>query len=111
MATKQEQAKHTPGPWQVKEYLRNEPSSTMPEYRIQTDVDSIAEAHRLWRDGSPLATRYEVEANARLIAAAPDLLEACKAFVAAYTDTEHAEQETVWQQAVTAIARAEGSQP
>ena len=62
-------SKHTEGPWTRKEIDESGP---------QTEV---------WAHGKLLATIYgarhpEGIANARLIAAAPDLLEACKALVA-----------------------------
>lgn len=61
--------KHTPGPWEIKDgrYI-DSPSGwiadvlSYPAYRAATDNDS-----------------EEQKANARLIAAAPDLLEALKA--------------------------------
>jgi len=58
----------------------------------------------------------ETEANARLIAAAPDLLEACKAIVAwgdrwCYRDLsqpQNAKTDGPWEQLGAAIAKAEG---
>lgn len=65
-------AKHTPGPWKV---IVIHPGFTM---------DKVAD-YEIWGgDGMNLVCRYKPvdsednEANARLIATAPDLLEACK---------------------------------
>lgn len=53
-------SKHTPGPWNVTVNYEDEAFSI---------DDSL---------GFPIAIALKIEANARLIAAAPDLLEACK---------------------------------
>jgi len=60
---------HTPGPWVISRD-KGEPVAVLPA----------------GRDGEicQFATAYASEANARLIAAAPDLLEAVKALVNAY---------------------------
>ena len=63
-------SEHTPGPWEVTSTLQNDgvyeindPFRHIPNAEIKLDLDD----------------RYEVmEANARLIAAVPDLLKACK---------------------------------
>ena len=66
--------KHTPGPWTYKDmngYLINHPHKGMTSARVNGPIGGIvatAVAHNL--DGQ------EVQANARLISAAPDLLEA-----------------------------------
>ena len=63
---------HTPGPWKVRgpapgglPYLQ----VVAPEYQALTDADHVVCELRLWRQPRP-------EANARLIAAAPELLDA-----------------------------------
>ena len=64
--------KHTPGPWRLEwwEYKgRPEPVLT-----VRTDADAVAQVMGLWRDGADDSD--ERQANARLIAAAPDLLAA-----------------------------------
>ena len=61
---------HTPGPWTIRE------SVTKPErdFAIMAHGGIIAEAFE--RGGRRHETRIEVEANAKLIAAAPELLSA-----------------------------------
>lgn len=61
---KQNEGKPTPGPWKASEAIcRNAPNA-----HVVTDGK--------W--GSPNIAVVDTEANARLIAAAPDLLEACE---------------------------------
>lgn len=74
MDTKRETAKHTPGPWQT-----FEPDMEHPSRARVGALDGQVDIYN-----APL-TR-ETEANARLIAAAPDLLEACKDAVVDITD-------------------------
>ena len=60
---------HTPGPW-----LASPTASLGPQYAVYAEAS-----------GRDVAVVYDhddrTEANAKLIAAAPDLLEACEAFV------------------------------
>jgi hypothetical protein len=75
-------AAHTPGPW-----------------RLRTPGDGTPNAVRYWVDapgGYPIADikvhgQEETVADARLIAAAPDLLEACHALFQALIDTDISE--------------------
>mgnify|MGYP007071651766 CR=1 FL=1 len=62
-------AEHTPGPWEVA------PDDDGPRHVIAVDGVLIATAYTYQR------TKATVSANARLIAAAPSLLEACQAAV------------------------------
>ena len=62
---------HTPGPWRVENWIYQNAREVVT---IQTDKDAIATACNLWRNGDD--STFEVMANARLIAAAPDLLAA-----------------------------------
>ena len=91
--------KHTPGPW----YL-NLPSNQMGDYLIN-DIDrsSVAQIYRNGlNDGSD-------EANARLIAAAPELLAACQAFVEAWQKSSQLEKTDIaLRMAEKAIAHATG---
>lgn len=89
---------HTPGPWKVE---------------IDSDGSVLIMcsdgAHRYYI-GDMEDTCTECHANARLIAAAPDLLEACRAFIEAdmqWTDVANA----VLEQMEAAIAKAEGREP
>lgn len=64
-------SKHTPGPWLLQEttvYALNE--ERIPVNRFTAIIDSG------WRNAESRISRGEMEANARLIASAPDLLEA-----------------------------------
>ena len=67
-------AAHTPGPWRSNDF-----SSSVYGY-IFGDNQAIC---RVFLDGD------ECEANARLIAAAPDLLDACKKALYALKGREH----------------------
>lgn len=103
--------KHTPGPWQVfgEEKLEQ-------EYRIR--IDSISDGvvrsgpvafaksyGPLWPSSLP-----ESEANARLIAAAPDLLEACRTIFGSLKWEESRSGTTYngYEQLAAAIAKATG---
>lgn len=85
---------HTPGLWTTE----TGPYGKMYVCDIRPGKYIIASVGVEW----PSA---EVKANARLIAAAPELLEACKAYVNAGTDKE---DWAAMQLAVKAIAKAEG---
>lgn len=69
-----EVATHSPGPWGT---IKGQYSETMGGQWLVRDAESIYVAHVHPRsdDGRPDAT---ADANARLIAAAPDLLAACQ---------------------------------
>ena len=98
-------SEHTPGPWLVQEttvYALNDERN--PANRFTASVDSG------WADEKCRISRQEVEANARLIAAAPDLLESLTNLVglaklgAARLDKYQAAMSA----AEAAIAKAEG---
>jgi hypothetical protein len=55
---------HTPGPWYTS-------PDAVPDWHVQVTVSSEATGERV-------ATVFQTEANAQLIAAAPDLLAICK---------------------------------
>ena len=94
-------AKHTPGPWTVGDppYGHTEIEGGDPPYLL-------AVATRYW--GQEVA-----HANARLIAAAPDLLEALQAYDAWADKTPPADKElkALREQMRAAIAKATGGQP
>ena len=83
--------KHTPGPWEISR-------DAVPEGYTQNTV--YAE-----RDGERVATAFRNDANARLIAAAPDLLEACK-YVKQFLGDKHPEI-TLRKRLDAAITKAE----
>ena len=62
---------HTPDPWRIETWIYQNAREVVT---IQTDKDAIATACNLWRDGDD--STFEVMANARLIAAAPEMLAA-----------------------------------
>ena len=68
---------HTPAPWRVETW---EYQNARKVLIIQTDQDAIAETCNLWRNS--LDAFSEESANARLIAAAPELLEALTGLLA-----------------------------
>ena len=66
---------HTPGPWDV------EPKGSR---HFVDGADGLAVAYLGW---AGVRERSEIEANARLIAAAPELLEALERISTAYDET------------------------
>lgn len=69
-------AKHTPGPWNYT--LCDDETAWMIGPRDTDGPDYVADVHKLVRGRS----HADSEANARLIAAGPELLAACKAAIA-----------------------------
>ena len=72
-------AKHTPGPWQAETAATcgSDGNVRITEWFVRRDGDSMAIAN----DITDPETEEISEANARLIAAAPDLLEACQQWI------------------------------
>ena len=89
--------KHTPGPWKLIWHGHGH-----ERYPFPLAVHTKDGANWVARDGT--CTR---EADARLIAAAPELLEALKSVVGWIEESEEGEAAT--QLALYAIAKAEGS--
>jgi len=96
-------SKHTPGPWEIKAH-------SDPCYRYISAPKHIALAQVVWRveeeDRSPAC-----EANAHLIAAAPDLLEALEELVDLFgglVSGEYPPDGFTTQPARDAIAKAKG---
>ncbi|MDO9345069.1 MAG: hypothetical protein Q7T99_16450 [Pseudomonas sp.] len=106
------ETKHTPGPWLIQDstvYALNE--RRPPVNRFHASVDSG------YDNCDKRISREEVNANAKLIAAAPDLLEALEAFerikdiwLPAEAEEQHAEEMYVLHMArnnmLAAIAKA-----
>lgn len=89
-------SKHTPGPWLYKS------NGSYFDVGIDNHEDSVIPVYPTVCIGVP----HDQEANARLIAAAPDLLEALEAVVRV------ADRDTVeFRMARAAIAKAKGEQP
>jgi hypothetical protein len=83
--------KHTPGPWKV----------------TQHDMGAFIRCPADYIIAGPVDTRRGHEANARLIAAAPELLEALREFVEAFEGC-YADGEPAMIKAKAAIAKATG---
>jgi hypothetical protein len=80
---------HTPGPWHVGPHYKSD---------VESREGRICECRPL---SSPRA-----EANARLVAAAPDLLIACEKFVASFKSLQREKCDVAHRLAVEAIAKA-----
>ncbi len=77
-------SKHTPGPWQSSgQLILTQDPYPYPNPKAQEMPKIIGEVHWDWsgdRGGRESRTEWqEAEANQKLIAAAPELLEACRA--------------------------------
>lgn len=93
------QAQHTPGPWNWHQYSRG-----LYIYGLGHQVCCIDASRASDMD-------HEDKANARLIAAAPDLLEALQAFVSDHlTLSECVQNAAVLERALAAIAKTEGKE-
>lgn len=94
------EAKHTPGPWHV--------DSSMAAYRVASDSVVICELF-----GVAIPPQPAVEhANAHLIAAAPELLEALEEMVAMMDCGDEPGAGSEWHaKAVAVIAEAKGDTP
>jgi hypothetical protein len=97
-------AKHTPGPWSV-------------GWNIEANLYQIDAPDGDSGDTAPIADVWahnalesECKANAALIAAAPDLLEALNAVMDSYQRGQMAIEHKVFNKMRVAIARAEGKE-
>jgi hypothetical protein len=97
-------AKHTPGPWEVEDITSQ---GAMVYRRIKTSKDEpvgSVSAYKLSKKRDA-----EAEANARLIAAAPELLEALEMMIADFGDYPASKRPCLaFDLARAAIARATG---
>lgn len=96
--------KHTPGPWNSASL--DQDSDHIEVFAGISDGDQVAVVK-----GYGLATgkHYEAIANARLIAAAPDLLAALDALIAAIYEGKYVDPYSyVYRDALNAIAKATG---
>ena len=101
-------SKHTPGPWQI--------GKNFGSVVCDTPVPGISGSDDTEYYGGHLIAESVTEANARLIAAAPELLEALRMFVVWYGRRDKHDtllppkmQEAELAQAMRAIAKAEGA--
>lgn len=103
-------SKHTPGPWTFREH------GYPTLYRVHAFVEGSDSAPvcGLWMPAEQLTIVEEGRANARLIAAAPELLEALKAvessvfLLGLHVDEDGCEGCQLRVRARSAIAKAEG---
>lgn len=98
MSTTIETTKHTPGPWR---FDRCEYGTDLT-YHIQT-VDTSHENTFIGEAGGGLQNHLEIRANAKLIAASPDLLDA---LTLAVNDNGQTMQPEVFKKAIEAIKKA-----
>ena len=97
------QTKHTPGPWAIGNthfvpgFSPDGMDWIIAIRNTETGFACIAQG----------STKEKAEANARLIAAAPDLLEAC-IDAAKFIMQGHGDQIAIWDTLNSAIAKAEG---
>ena len=96
---------HTPGPWETQEL---EYSFRVVDHRAMKFNNSRICDVQHWSAGIRGPDREEARSNARLIAAAPDLLEALKELL----DQDDHGQDEIWvrNKARAAIAKATGEQ-
>jgi hypothetical protein len=104
-------AKHTPGPWTKAQNLNGpwwhiSSNHTVGGEPCKQGRQAIAAVHGESKRGAK-AYAEMFEANARLIAAAPDLLEACKV---AFHQTCSVGRPKDWEQLRAAIAKATGAE-
>lgn len=90
-------AKHTPGPWEI--------GQTCSYETALVAKSGITVAFAAWDGGSGCHLEIENPADARLIAAAPELLEALELAVAYLNDLPHEPSMRI----ATAIAKARGA--
>lgn len=107
-------SKHTPGPWTIRETIA-EPYIHGNYWVVDVDLgpqrkeaswpDATATVSPcLGLEGQPIS-REIVEANARLIAAAPDLLAACEKWLSGETTWSTTQ---AYEMAARAVAKAKG---
>ena len=87
--------KHTPGPWR---------------FRLSAHNGCYYVEDKDWLVAEVAGQNVENEHNARLIASAPDLLEALKAVRCFYENAKHlsGDEDAILEEARAAIAKAEG---
>ncbi|WP_123138887.1 hypothetical protein [Enterobacter genomosp. O] len=102
--------KHTPGPWFIKPVSNATVEGNLNI--IQTESSTGKGYHvsysASWDDNE--VTKLEAQANANLIAAAPDLLEALQELIFLYEHDEGCKELTEYKRAKTAISKALGEE-
>ena len=98
-------SKHTPGPWEYvreTEYMGGYPCNVSHKVKVGQELLTVGCHGYGW--GEP---EKEIEANAHLVAAAPELYEACKEFVRK-CECGEARSHRSYAQMKAALAKAEG---
>ncbi len=103
-------SKHTPGPWGINKYGG---VGAGKNFLCPVIIDSTGDPFDGFHvfDGKGDLSKEEIAANVALIAAAPELLEACKALVIAINEPRETMQQAyhdAYAVAIKAIAKAEG---
>lgn len=97
-------SKHTPGPYEVRAFLPRQGAGS-GHFQIIQIQDGSAHIASIWiLEKTPHAI---AEANAKLFAAAPDLLEACK-LALTYLQHEQFKDGDAYPSLLRAIEKAEG---
>lgn len=100
-------SKHTPGPWEIDWYICREGEKEL--WRVPRSIGPAYTDHNHWAGSYITADK----ADAHLIAAAPDLLEALKSLVKVTSwiceNSYGDDMDAAFQQARAAIAKAEGT--
>jgi hypothetical protein len=92
--------KHTPGPWEIVDDIIE---------TVKAPWITVCRICLVGDDGAPPKSESIVEANARVIAAAPELLEACKRMLAHIDGVKSDDDLFVCRKLISdAIAKAEG---
>ncbi len=99
---------HTPGPWEVSINPDWTPHSKWAVSREITIRPAGEHPHGLWIADCGLSVNDKDMANARLIAAAPDLLAACQAYKKRYHPSGPPSdgQQLIYTMACAAVAKA-----
>jgi hypothetical protein len=101
-----EKTKHTPGPWEIEEREHSRRQVIRTKQGVITELINYGHAGGI----NAVCFIEELRANARLIAAAPDLLEACRAIAALMDGQGRRNLPLVSGMARAAIAKAEGKE-
>ena len=95
---------HTPGPWAIQEYGDEDAPALVIHKDSETRICFMATPGS---HGDPA----KIEADTRLIAAAPDLLEALTAMVDRWEPDCSGQDRIMWEAARAAISKATGEGP
>lgn len=119
-------AKHTQGPWTVENCVSEELLDIILDYEVPRAASPVLIGTTFFDekdDPEPRIKLGEAKANARLMAAAPDLLEACEAAIRTLdvairaglhgwdgpTENEIVKNHSTMQVLVAAVAKAKGA--